>query len=279
MATIPGLKSSFNTISMAEQMVKLSQLAAGPAFELQFSIAQETVLTRLDAEILELQEEKLTTGATALLEVNVAGLKRDVTEIDAYAARTKSNRITAEDTIANMTNLIAFADPSTVADFDALLASTISDIEKLQTPFYERYGAPDGLRKVKEDALAQLNALTHNNFATAGDISAVQATLTGLSTNFSNALIITRINEDASFNLSTNTAEKIADLESDITSIKLSQQAAQIDEIEKKKERFAQILTSLSLSFEAAQNLTSYITQATIFKPEIEPGSILNLFS
>ena len=279
MATIPGLKNSFGTISMAEQMVRISRLAAGPAFELQFSIAQNTVLNRLDEEILELQEEKVSSGATALLEVNVAGLKTDVGEIEAYAARTKSNRITTEDTIANMTNLIALADPSTIADFDTLLASTIADIKKLQTPFYERFGAPDGLRKVKAEALAQLESLAHNNFATAGDISSVQATLNSISADFASAVVITRINQDASFNLAANTNEKIIDLESDISLIKASQEAEKLDEIEAKRKHFAQILTSLSLSFEAAQNLTDYITQLTIFKPKIEPGSILNLFS
>ncbi len=279
MSNIPGLKNSFATISMAEQMVRISRLAAGPAFELQFSIAQNTVLDRLDKEILQLQEEKASTGATALLEVNITGLKRDVGEIGAYADRAKSNRITTQDTIANLSNLVALADPSTVAEFDALLASTIADIEKLQTPLFERFGAPDGLRKVKADALAQLNALAHNNFATNGDITSVQATLNALSADFAGALVITTINANAGFELSQNTNARITDLDAEIISIKLGAQAEKIDDIEKKKAQFAQILTSLSLSFEASKALTDYIIQATIFKPEVEPGSILNLFT
>ncbi len=279
MATIPGLKSSFDTISVAEQFVRLSQLASGPAFELQFSITQETVLKRLDKEILDLQQEKNTSGATALLDINVTRLKRDVADIDAYAARTKSNRVTTETTIAAFTDLIALADPSTVAEFDSRLASAIADIEKLDTPVFERFGAPDGLRKLKADAVAQLNALVHNNFATGGDISAVQATLNGLSASFGVTLEITRINEDAGFNLSQNTSEKIADLESDISAIQLGAQIENIDEIEKKKEQFARILTALSLSFEIAQSITAYISQYTVFKQEIDPGSVLNLFA
>ncbi len=264
---------------MAEQMVRISKLAAGPAFELQFSIAQNTVLDRLDKEIAELQEQKVSTGATALLEINISKLKNDVGEIDAFAARAKSNRITTQGVITSLSDLVALADSATVAEFDALLATTIADIEKLQTPLFERYGAPDGLRKVKADALAQLGALVHNNFATTGDVTSVQATLNSLSTDFGGALVITTINAEAGFNLSQDTNAKIADIEADITTITLGEQAAKIDDIEEQKKRAAQILTALSLSFEASQALTDYITQATIFKPEIDPGSILNIFS
>ena len=207
------------------------------------------------------------------------GLKRDVTAIDAFAVRAKSNRITTEDTISNLSNLVALADPSTVAEFDALLATTIADIEKLDTPLFERFGAPDGLRKVKADALAQLNSLVHNNFATGGDISAVQAALNNLSADFGGALVITRINENAGLDLSQNTNAKIADLDAEIAAIKLGAQAEKIDVIERERARAAQILTALSLSFEASKALTDYITQATIFEPEVDPGSILNLFT
>ncbi len=279
MALIPGLKSSFDTISMAEQMVRISNLAAGPSFELSFSIAQNTVLDRLDKEIAELQEQKVSTGATALLEVNISRLKNDAGEINAFAARAKSNRITTQDIITDLSSLVGLADSSTVAEFDAQLAATIARIEKLETPLFELYGAPDGLRKVKADALAQLNGLVHNNFATTGDVTSVQSTLNSLSADFGGALVITTINADAGFNLSQDTNAKIADIDAEITAITLGEQATKIDDIEEQKKRAAQILTALSLSFEASQALTDYITQATIFKPEIDPGSILNIFS
>ena len=41
----------------------------------------------------------------------------------------------------------------------------------------------------------------------------------------------------------------------------------------------AQILTSLSFAFEAAQALTDSLTESTLLPQEIDPGSVLNLFA
>ncbi len=275
---IPGLKSGFNTISFGVQFAKTMQAGAGPAFELQFFKTQDAVLGRLDEEIAALQAEKNTGGATALLEIQINKLNLDAADLSAYHTRTKSNHITGNDAVKSITDLQALTSPATVAEFDAALATLIGEIEKLDTPLFERFGVADGLRRAKADALADLGAIVTNGFATAPDISAVQTTLTNVSSQLSGALTITKINQDMAFDLSTSTNERISGLKGEISSINLNAQAEQIDEIKATRERFSAILTALSLSFEVSQGLTNFINENTIFPNEPPPGSVLNLF-
>lgn len=276
---IPGLKSGFDTINFGVQFARTMQAGAAPAFELQFFKTQDAVLGRLDEEIAELQKEKNTSGATAFLEIQINKLQLTSGALSDYHARTKSNNITGQGVVKAIPDLQALTAPATSAEFDTALASLISEIDKLDTPLFERFGVPDGLRKVKEQALADLGAIVTNGFATQGDIDAVQSTLTGVSAAFSSALTITQINQEMAFDLSTSTNERISDLKGDISSIQLGAQADQIEEIKATRERFSAILTALSLSFEVSQSLTAFINDNTIFPNEPPPGSVLNLFS
>ncbi len=276
---IPGLKSSFDTISVAQRIVQASQLSSRPAFELAFFKTQNAVLDRMDAEIAALQEQKATTGATALLETRVTKLERDLIDIKDYEDRTKTNDINVQTVLDQLTDLKALATASTVVEFDALKAEIIDTLNKIETPFFERFGAPDGLRKRKTEALSQLESLVHNNFATQGDIDAVNTILDDITLDFINSKAVTKINRDAAFDLMTNTEERVSDLKSQISQIQIEAQGEQTEKIEEKRERFSNILTAVSLAFEASQNITNFVAQNTVLPQEIPPGSVLNLFS
>ena len=65
---------------------------------------------------------------------------------------------------------------------------------------------------------------------------------------------------------------KIEDLES-------AERTRQVEEIKKLEEETSRILTNISLSFEVAQDFTKFINASTILPQEVEPGSVLNLFT
>ncbi len=276
---IAGLKSSFNTISVAQEFARVMQASAGPAFELQFFRTQDAVLGRLDDKIAELQTAQNTSGATALLDLSLSSINRDIGELTEYRDRTKSNRLTGDDILADIVTLVGLADAPTVAEFDAAKAVLIESIGKLQTPLFERYGAADGLRTKKAEALATLEALTHNNFATAGDVIAVQGALNDLSLELDTALSITRINEESAVKLVSSAISKTVDVETKINDIQIEAKSAQVEEIKKTRERFAAILTAISLSFEISKELVNFVNQGAIFDSEPPPGSVLNLFT
>ena len=263
---ITGLKSQFNTISVAQEFARVMQAGAGPAFELQFFQTQDAVLGRLDKEIAELQNAKNTSGATAVLELSLSSVNRDIGALTEYRDRTISNRKTGDAILTEIVDLVALADSSTVAEFDAALAVLIEDIEKLQTPLFEQFGAPDGLRKVKEQALDVLNNINHNNFATAGDVIAVQGALNDLTPDIDVALSITRINEESAIKLVSSAIQKTVDIETKINDIQIDAKAEQVEEIKKTRERFAAILTAISLSFEIPRTWSVSSTTA-LFSP------------
>lgn len=275
---IPGLRS-LEAIPLTEALVRASQIAARPAFELRFFNTQEAVLDRLDKKIAEIRNSTDTGSATALLEVELKSLEREAKAIDEYWDRTKTNRINVETIIGQLTDLVALSDPSTVAAFDAKLAETIETIEKLDTPVFEFYGTRDGLRKIKQDALDTLNTLNHNNFATADDISSVQSTLNSISADFSAAVEITRVNEEMAFKLTESLDRQIDDINGTIGSIRLDAQVEKLEKVEKEREHASNVLTALSLAFEASQAITNFVAQNTVYKRQIAPGSVLNLFT
>lgn len=276
---ITGLKSQFDTISVAQEFARVMQAGAGPAFELQFFRTQDAVLGRLDDEIAELQNAKNTGGATAVLELSLSSINRDLEALTEYRDRTKSNRETGDELLTQITDLIALADSSTVAEFDAALAVLVEDFDKLQTPLFEQFGAPDSLRQAKADALAILTTLNHNNFATAGDVTAVQDALNTIYTDLDGSLDITRINEQSAVKLVTNATSKITDIELKINDIQVAAKTAQVEEIKETRERYAAILTAISLSFEISKDLVGFVNDNAIFPSEPPPGSVLNLFT
>ena len=275
---ITGLKS-FGIISFAESFAKTAQLRAGPAFELAFSNTQNAVLSRLDVEIEKLQNQDLnTTSATVFLELQLSRLDRDVVDIRAYEARTRANDINIVTVQDQIDTLKTFTSASTVTEFDAEKQTLIELLEKMDTPLFERFGAPDSLRKNKKDAIAELNALVHNNFATQADIDAVTATLDGIYADLSISKSITTINRDMAFRLLSDTETKISEIGTEIEGIELVAASDQLELIKTERQKFTNILTAISLAFEASQNVTNFVLQA-VLPQEVPPGSVLNLFS
>ena len=275
---IAGLKS-FGTISFAEQFAKTAQLRAGPAFELAFAQTQNAVLSRLDKEIEKLQNQDLdTTSATIFLELQLARLDRDVVEIRAYENRTRANDINIGTIQDQIDTLKTFTSSATVTEFDAAKQTLIELLEKMDTPLFERFGAPDRLRREKSDALAELEALVHNNFATQADIDAVTATLDGIYSGLSVSKGITTINRDMAFRLLSDTETKISEIGTKIETIELTAASDQLELIKEERQKFTNILIAISLAFEASKNITNFVLQA-VLPQKIPPGSVLNLFS
>ena len=131
-------------------------VASRPAFELQFFKTQDSILQQLSDDIDNINNSVNTTGATALLNVQISRLNNDLGIINGFKTRADAKASRVTDTLANLAELITLAAPGTVAEFDTLLAQSIKLIQKTKAPIYERYGVQDGLRSAKNDALTQL---------------------------------------------------------------------------------------------------------------------------
>jgi len=277
MLTFPTNNTIVN--SVATSLVRLAQAAARPSFELQFNIAQNTELSRLDAKIAEFQDSNFGQGKTALLRIKASRLERELEETKAFSATVKTNRLTLKDLQDQLDELRALADPTTVAEFDSKRAEVLQSLDKLRSATPGRLGAPDGLAAAKADGLAAIEAIVTNGFATAPDIQAAQDAIDAVRSDLDGSLAIVEINNTLSVNLIKTVDRSLDQAKLKIDDIEIAERKKQIDEIQELRDRTAQILTTISFAFEAAQAFTDSLAESTILPREIEPGSVLNLFA
>ena len=265
--------------STATAMVQLAKAAARPNFELQFNIAQNTALERLNKEIEAFQDDDFGRAKTALLRIKAARLQRELAEAQDYKTAVTSNRLTVKDTLDQLDALRALADPASVTAFEAKRTEVLETLDKLRTATASRLGAPDGLGQAKADGLAAIEAITTNDFATAADIQAAQDAIDVVAAEFGQSLSILEVNQGLATNLVKSVDRVLDEARLKIDDITIAERKAQIDKIQALQERTATILTSVSLAFEAAQYMSDFIAQNTVLPQKIGPGSVLNLFA
>lgn len=276
---LPIVPTNNAFVSVTTSLALLTQAAARPNFELQFSIAQNAALDRLDRKIEEFQDSNFGRGQTALLRVDAARLERKLEEGSAYNAMAETNRLTVKDLLDELTALRGFADPATVAEFETAQTQVLESLDRLLTAQPSRLGAPDGLSRAKSDGIAAISAVVTNNFASAADIQAAQDAIDALSADLTQSLSIIEINDTLSDTLIKSAQRSLADANAKIDEIENGERLRQLAEIEELREQTATVLTSLSLSFEGSQALTDALVKTTLLPREIEPGSVLNLFA
>ncbi len=265
--------------STTTALVRLAQAAARPNFELQFNIAQNTALERLNKEIESFQDDDFGRGKTALLRVKASRLERELAEAKDYKTVVASNRLTVMDALGQLEALRALADSASVTAFEDKRSEVLETLDKLRTAAPGRLGAPDGLRQAKAEGLAEIEAIVTNDFASAADIQAAQDTIDGVAGTFTRSLPIVEINQVLAANLIESVDRSLDEARLKIDDITIAERKAQIDKIQALQERTATILTSISLAFEGAQYMSDFIAQNTVLAQEIGPGSVLNLFA
>ncbi len=267
------------SFSFAQSFVRLATQAAAPNFELRFSLAQNAAVDRLNEKITEINESDFGRGKSALLRIKSTRLTREKDEVAAYKNTVQTNWFSVKSAQTQLAELRALADPSSVAEFDAKLAQVQDTYSSFRTAKNFRFAAPDGLNDAKKTGLSQLAGITHNNFATQADIDSVQATIDSLTTELNASFTIIDVNFTQAKNLfkSVDVALDKANLK--IEDLEVAERESQVAEIKTLEEEISRILTTISLSFEVAQDFTKFINNATILPQEIEPGAVLNLFA
>jgi len=259
--------------------VKTAQLGARPTFELQFYNAQSAQLDALDRDIAEIQAKSDTTGATALLRTKVSDLERTLEQITDYKTRTDARIGKISIVLEELAALDTFATPATVAEFDAKLAETLDTLAKTEARAYEFFGVDDKTREHKADAISRLQAIVHNNFAKQKDINAVTAEIATIRANLLESQEIAGTNASAAYTIYSSTNTRLSQIKGQISSINIAANTEAIEKIQERKEYYSQILTVLSLAFEASQNLTNFVATEAVLPKKTDPGSVLNLFS
>jgi multidrug resistance efflux pump len=259
--------------------VRTALAGARPTFELQFFNAQNAQLDALDREIAEIRANVDTSGATALLTASVADLERNLEQIGDFKTRTDARIAKLTLTIEQLNELGTLADPSTVAEFDAKLAETILTVERTEARAYEFFGVNDKVRAHKQDALARLQAISHNGFATQTDIDNVLAELDTIRGNYLTSQQIASTNASLAYTVHASNSSRLTEIKGRIAAINIEANAEAVEKIQERRDHYSEVLSILSLAFEGAQEITRFVAENTVLPRRIEPGSVLNLFS
>lgn len=274
---IPQTGDQFN---FAQSFARTAQQAAAPAFELQFFATQNAVQDKMAADIEAILSNTSSTGGqTAHLERKIKALTPKLEQAAAYETRAKHNRDVVKLALVQLTDLRGFADSTTVAEFDAKLVETLDMLENLLTAGGAPIGIVDGLRAAKAQAITDLGAIVHNNFASQADIDAAQATIDTITAELTSSQTLLLINVDIAVNTADSLTETIGRAQHEIDEIEFGARDAQRDRVNDTSDYYARILTSLSLAFDSALALTTAISEATIFSERRETGTVLDYFA
>lgn len=264
--------------SFAASFANLGQLSVGPALELQFNIAQNTLLGRLNKDIATLQSGGTSTeGETAHLRRRITSAGAKIAELEPYATRTAANESLVKSTLDRLSELTALADPSTSADFDAKLQETLDILDKIQTAGNTPAGmVNDGLRTLRASTVAGLQAIVTNGFATPADVTSVTDAVNTLALALTDGLVMVELASDTATNAVTSFKRIKSEAEAKVLEIELAAKDALTKKIEDARDYYGRILSSLSYSLDAAVNLTGVLNES--FNHDLKPqtGTMLD---
>jgi hypothetical protein len=275
----------------------LSEIAAGNfrfGFEVQFNQIQNTAIKRTNSEIERLIKNDTTPTLLAAQERDVNKLQKNKALIDSFNFDMNANQlqlakmqtdvtdaIAAFSAVDDTTNLTTEEVATLTAKRDALLASTsallLSIHPDIATPFVVRdvKNMYDTLKAMNPVAgvvdAAGTTPATNDNRQILDDLNK----LSGLVNTAYDVTTTTAENSSSiSFDLSARLAEKLADI-TQLSDVELKKRQQEIEDI---KSRYGNMLRVISLSFEARRASMEQLGKS-LQTPQIEPGSVMNLFS
>jgi hypothetical protein len=104
--------------------------------------------------------------------------------------------------------------------------------------------------------------------------------VTAIQTDYTASQSIITGNAEIAYNLQQNARTTIAELSRQVSNIKTAALDEATDKVKAKQELYSQVLSTISLSFEASQAFATFITEAVALpQKKADPGSVLNLFT
>ena len=281
-------------IDIASITAATSQRMFCSSFETSFQGIQKTVINRINADIQRVIDTDNTPKRLADLDRESNLLKRNQVLIDNYHYQTRSNRLNLEEMIPSNTAAIdAFSadDDNTnltaneVETITAMRDEMISRTHRLMDTVHPDIFTPYALMTVKEE-LENIKAVdvtagvvdaegsgspSNNNRASLDFLTDFAAKL---ETALNTSLTAEEMASDISFKTQAKSAVNISTL-TEISTVELQKREDEIADI---KSKYGNILKAISLSFEFQVQNIDRMT-AALGKPQIEPGSVMNLFA
>ena len=273
--------------SVAQGLYRASNLAGRPNFELQFNILQNTIINRLNDKIDEVSADDGLQNAKVDVFLANAAKKLNVVQqgIETFFFENARNINGVSAIAEHLDNLDLALDEGDTAAFDASLEKVNNTIGYLKVTDGTSAGiyTSDGIQKLRNSGAVRYDnggtptkATQYADFADATEARAAVAAARTEIGNIAEALVLKAEGAEV---VRQKTTQNLNSTLLQIEAAQIADQATKAEEISKLREEYGQLLNALSLAFESSQVLTERLGAKLFEAPELDAGSVVNIFS
>lgn len=282
-----GVFDLFSGNSFAKGFAKSSIASVRPTMELQFNQVQNALIGRLNDEIeaataddglannnfdvfLDRQKKKL-----ALFQGN----------LERFLFDNGRNALSAEGALEKLDALSTALAANDTTAFN----SALNDVNFIVENFHQTNGivvginVDDGLAAVQTDGLVTYDnggvatkATSRSDFV---DDAAASAAITAATDKMTQILTVLLLRQDSAETIRSSTATKLNALVLEIDAAQVSKETDKLNSIARLREKYGQLLQSLSLAYESNTAMAERISASLFDAGDVQPGSVMNLFA
>ena len=282
-----GAANMLGGSSFAQAMVRTSDLAGKPQFELQFNILQNTIIDRLNEKIEDaIAEDNLQNGKIDIFLLESAKNLTTVQQgIEQFTFENAHNIRAMVPILEHLENLGSKLSANDTDGFNRELARLNNTTGKLKITNGVTVGifSDDGIQKLRnagvlryDDSGTAKRATSLSDFA---DNAAASAAIDAAKNEIANVSTSLVYKQEGAEVVKQGTANSLNSTLLQIEAARVADQGKKAEEITKLREEYGHLLNALSLAFESSQVLTNKLGSALFEAPRLDKGSVLNLFT
>ena len=276
-----GIPDLFSDKSFASAFGGLANQAARPNFELQFNILQNAVIDRINKEIEKANEASSENRVDAFLLLSQRKLETFRENLDRFRFFNSRNAWTIPDLKTKLGELQAASTAGNAAAFDAILTQVNDAVGNMQVPDGSTVGIfiGDGIGAIRRDGLLNVGGTKITAYSQFTGDAEAQATITAALTRLDNSYNSVIIKADSAEKIRVMTEKQLTSVTFQIEAARTAAAADKAVELAKLRESYGRLLNALSLAFEVNQGAAEQLGKGLFDAEDIEPGSVLNLFT
>lgn len=278
-----SILSLFQSPTYGSALADVAQASMRPNFEVQFAALQNQVINRVNKEIAAANEDTGKIDAFLLLEKNRT--ERALAGIEDFGVSVTRNHNTLADIgdqLGDIGGLVDGAAGGDTAAFDKLLAQINSTTDALINVDGVTTGIlfEDGIASAKSGGmLRKANGEKATGYADFADANEAKAAIVVAIDRLRSVQTLTDIKIDVANGIQEKVGSKLASLGLQIEAARTASAAEKADTVAKVKEKYAELLQSLSLGFEGNAAMADYFAKHLLSPAEVDRGSVMNLFT
>lgn len=280
-----GAPDILSDVSFASAFGGLANVSTRPSFEFQFNALQNSVIDRINKEIEKVNEASSENTVDAFLLLSQRKLETFTENLDTFRFFNSRNAWTIPDLKTKLGELQTASGNGDAATFDSILAQVNDAVGNMQVPNGTTIGIyiADGITAIRRDGLLNVDRAGVTTKITAysqfTDNAEAQASISAAITRLDNSYNSVILKAEAAEKLRVMTASKLTSVSFQIEAARTAAEAEKAAELAKLREDYGRLLNSISLAFEVNQAAAEQLGKGLFNADDVEPGSVMNLFT